>query len=183
MDRLKDLFRGLTGSLSRVGRLPQRKGFLPALRELLRDATSELGTLVLELALVLLEQIVPLLLSSCALRGVLVVHIVDLLGHNEGLLGVETKLLLDVLGIISLQGIAVNTAGSLQLRAEADGCGEFDDRGLVSDFLSLLDSSLDAVQIIVAVLDVLSVPAVCLEALEDVFGEGDLGVAVWLQVS
>jgi hypothetical protein len=88
-----------------------------------------------------------------------------------------------VLGIISLQGIAVNTAGSLQLRAEADGCGELDDGGLVGDFLGLLDSSLDAVQIIVAVLDVLSVPAVCLEALEDVFGEGDLGVAVWLQVS
>jgi len=54
---------------------------------------------------------------------VLVVQIVDLLGNDKGLLGVETELLLDALDVVGLQGVAVDTTGALELRAETNGGG------------------------------------------------------------
>jgi hypothetical protein len=77
----------------------------------------------------------------------------------------------------------VNTAGTLQLGAETDGGGELDDGGLVGDLLGLRDGFLNALEIRVTVLDVLNVPSVGLEALEDVLSEGALGVTVYICVS
>jgi hypothetical protein len=109
---------------------------------------------------------------------VLVVHVVDLLGNNKGLLGVETKLLLDALDVVSLQRVAVDTTGTLELGAETNGGGQLDHGRLVLDLLGLLDGSLDALKVSVTVLDVLAVPAVGLESLGDVLSEGALGVAI-----
>jgi hypothetical protein len=49
---------------------------------------------------------------------VLVVHVVNLLGNGEHLLGVETELLLDLLAVVGLEGVAVDAAGTLELGAE-----------------------------------------------------------------
>jgi hypothetical protein len=92
-------------------------------------------------------------------------------------------LLLDLLHVVLLQGVTVNTAGTLQLGAETDGGGELDDGGLVGDLLGLRDGLLNALEIGVTVLDVLNVPSVGLEALEDVLSEGALGVSVCLALA
>lgn len=133
---------------------------------------------VLVLVSVLLEELVPLLLGSSALGGVLVVHVVNLLGNDEHLLGVKAELLLDLLDVVGLEGVAVDTAGTLKLGAETDGGGELDDGGLVGDLLGLGDSLLNALEVAVSILDVLSVPAIRLESLEDILSEGALGVTV-----
>jgi hypothetical protein len=114
---------------------------------------------------------------------VLVVHVVDLLGNNEHLLGVKAELLLDLLDVVLLQGVAVYTSGTLQLGTETNGGGELDDGGLVGDLLGLRDSLLDALEVGVSVLDVLGVPSVGFEALENVLSEGALGVTVLNRVS
>jgi hypothetical protein len=110
---------------------------------------------------------------------VLAVEIVDLLGDNEGLLRVETELGLDAGDVVSLERAAVDAVGALKLGTVSDDGGKLDDGGLVLDLLGLLDGSLDAIQIVVAILDPLSVPAVGLEALEDILSEGDVGVTIW----
>jgi hypothetical protein len=112
-----------------------------------------------------------------------VVHVVDLLGNNEHLLGVKAELLLDLLDVVLLQGVAVYTSGTLQLGTETNGGGELDDGGLVGDLLGLRDSLLDALEVGVSVLDVLGVPSVGFEALENVLSEGALGVTVLNRVS
>lgn len=117
---------------------------MPALGKVAGQSSCEVLVQVLVLLSVLLEQLVPLLLSSSAVGGVLVVHVVDLLGNDKHFLGVKAELLLDLLDVILLQGVAVHTSGTLQLGAETDGGGELDDRGLVGDLLGLGDSSLDA---------------------------------------
>jgi hypothetical protein len=109
---------------------------------------------------------------------VLVVHVVDLLGNDEGLLGVEAELLLDGLDVVGLEGVAVDTTGTLELGAKTNGGGQLDHGGLVLNLLGLLDGSLDASEVGVTVLDVLDVPAVGLESLGNVLSEGALGVTV-----
>lgn len=168
----------LTGSNGGISRLVDGELLLPALGQLAGKTASEVSTLGLVLARVLLEELVPLLLLGGTLSGVLVVHVVDLLGNGEALLGVETEELLDVLGIIGLEGVTVNTAGTGELGAETDSGGELDDGRLVSDLLTLADGGLNSGEIVVTVLDPLGVPAVGLEALEDILSEGTLGVTV-----
>ena len=135
---------------------------------------------LLVLLTVLLEELVPLLLSSSTLGGVLVVHVVDLLGDVEHLLGVEAELLLDLLAIVGLEGVAVDTAGTLELGTETDGGGKLDHRGLVGDLLGLSDGLLDGLEVGVTVLDVLYVPAVGLESLADILSESALGVTIYM---
>jgi hypothetical protein len=72
----------------------------------------------------------------------------------------------------------VDTAGTLELGTETDSCGQTDHGRLVLDRLSLLDGSLDSLEVVVTVLDPDGVPAVGLEALGDVFGESALGVTI-----
>lgn len=178
VDLLEDSLGQLAGGNGSVGGLVGGEALLPALRKLASKAAGQVSTLLGELLLVLLEELVPLLLLSGTIGGVLVVHVVDLLGNDEALLGVEAELLLNVLSIVSLEGVAVDTAGTSQLGAEANGGGQLDDGGLVSNLLTLADSVLDGLEVVVTVLDPLGVPAVGLEALHDVLGESTLGVTV-----
>jgi hypothetical protein len=168
----------LTRSDSGIGRLVDGELLLPALGKLTGKTASEVSTLGLVLSSVLLEELVPLLLLGGTLSGVLVVQVVDLLGNSEALLRVEAEQLLNTLGIIGLEGVAVNTAGALELGAETNGGGQLDDGGLVSNLLTLANGSLDTREVVVTILDPLSVPAVGFETLEDILGEGTLGVTV-----
>lgn len=131
-----------------------------------------------ELLSVLLEQVVPFLLGSSAVGGMLVVLVVHLLGNDEGLLWVEAKLLLDMLDIVGLERVSVNATSSLELGTEANGGGKLDHGWLVSDLLGLLDGLLDALQVGIAVLDMKCVPSVSLETLDDILSESTLGVTI-----
>ena len=178
VDLLDDSLGELAGGNGRVGDLVGRELLLPALGELASQTTLEVSGLGLVLASVLLEKLVPLLLSGSTLVGVLVVKVVDLLGNDEALGGVEAELLLDGGTVVLLEGVTVDTAGTLELGAVTDGGGEPDHGGLVLDGLALLDGLLDALKVVVTVLDPHDVPAVGLEALGDVLSEGALGVTV-----
>lgn len=74
----------------------------------------------------------------------------------------------------------MDAASSLDLRAEADSGGDLYDRGLIGDALGLLDSSLDRVEVVIAVLDPLGVPPVRLEPLQNILGERDLGITIYV---
>jgi hypothetical protein len=151
---------------------------LPALGQLAGETANEVSTLGLVLGLVLLEELVPLLLLGSTLGGVLVVEVVDLLGDSEALIGVEAELALNALGVIGLERVAVDTTGTGKLGAETDGGGQLDDGRLVSNLLTLANGSLDTLEVVVAILDPLGVPAVGLEALQDILSESTLGVTV-----
>ena len=106
------------------------------------------------------------------------VEIIDLLGNNKGLLRVETEELLDALAVVSLERVTVNTTGALKLGAETNGGGQLDDGGFVGDLAGLADSILDALEVVVTVLDGDGVPAIGLETLGDILGESALGVTI-----
>ena len=114
VDLLEDGLGQLAGSNGSVGRLVDGEALLPALGQLAGETAGEVSTLGRVLSLVLLEELVPLLLLGGTLGGVLVVEVVDLLGNDEALLGVEAELLLDLLGIVGLEGVTVDTAGTLR---------------------------------------------------------------------
>ena len=168
----------LTGSNGSIGRLVDGELLLPALGKLTGKTASEVSSLGLVLGGVLLEELVPLLLLGGTLGSVGSVLVVDLLGNDEALLGVEAKELLDTLSIIGLEGVTVDTAGTLELRAETNGGGQLDEGGLVSDLLALADGSLDTLEVVVTILNPLGVPSVGVEALDDILSEGTLGVTV-----
>ena len=84
-----------------------------------------------------------------------------------------------MLDVVRLEWVTVDPASALELRAEADGGGELDHRRLVSDLLGLLDGGLNALKVVVSVLDPLCVPTVSLESLQNILSEGTLGVAVY----
>lgn len=134
--------------------------------------------LSLVLLAVLGEQLVPLLLKSSALRGLLVVKVVNLLGDSKALVGVEAKLLLELLQVISLQRGAVDSVSSLLSGAKSNDGPELDQGRLVLDLLALLDGSLNAFQVVVAVLDDLDVPTVRLVALGNILSESLVGVTI-----
>jgi hypothetical protein len=73
----------------------------------------------------------------------------------------------------------VDTSGTLELGTKTDSSGKLDDGGLVGDLLGLGDGLLNALEVGVTILDVLSVPSVGLESLEDILSEGALGVTVY----
>lgn len=178
VDLLDDSLGELAGSNGSVGDLVGREVLLPALGKLACQTTLEVSSLGLVLAGVLLEELVPLLLSGSTLVGVLVVKVVNLLGNDEALGGVEAELLFDGSTVILLEGVAVDATSALELGAVANGGGEPDHGGLVLDFLALLDGLLDGLKVVVTVLDPHNVPAVGLEALGNVLSEGALGVTV-----
>lgn len=179
VDLLKDSLAQLTRSNGSVAGLVCGEALLPTLGELARETADEVIMLGLVLRGVLLEELVPLLLLGSTLGGVLVVEVVDLLGNDEALLGVETEERLDTLAVIGLEGVTVDTTGTLELGTETNGGGELDDGRLVSDLLALADGSLDGLKVVVTVLDVDGVPAVGFITLHDVLGESTLGVTVY----
>lgn len=178
VDLLEHSLGELAGGDRRVAGLVGRQGLLPAIRELAGETASQVGVLILVLGGILLEELVPLLLLGSTLSSLLVVQIGDLLRDNEGLLRVEAEELLDVLAVILLERVAVDATSALQLGAETDSGRQLDHGRLVGDLLGLADGVLDALVVMVAILDLESVPAVSLEALHDVLGEGALDVTI-----
>lgn len=55
------------------------------------------------------------------------IQVVDLLGDDKALLGVEAELGLELLDVISLEGGAVNTVCALLEGAETNGGSQLDD--------------------------------------------------------
>lgn len=174
----QDSLRELAGGNGRVSGGVDGQVLLPALRKDTLLAADEVGVLLGELLAVLGEELVPLLLKSSALRGVLAVHVVDLLGDGKGLVGVEAKLLLDLLDVVRLEGSTVDATSALVEGAVANGGAELDHGGLVLDILALLNGSLDAGQVVVTVVDGDDVPAVGLIALDNILSEGAVDVTV-----
>jgi len=177
-DGLKDRLGQLAGSDGLVGSLVGWEGLLPALWKHTRKTTGQVSVGILVLLGVLLKELVPLLLSGGTVGGNLVAGVVDLLWNDEALGWVKTELLLDGLAVVLLEGVTVDTASTLELRTETNGGGQLDHGWLVLDLLGLLDGSLHTLEIGVTLLDVLDVPAVRLETLGNILGEGTLGVTV-----
>lgn len=127
---------------------------------------------------VLGEHLVPLGLGSSTVGSMLSIVVVHLLGDDEALLRVEAELLLEFLDVVSLEGRAVDTSGTLVLRAVANGGLELNERGLVLDSLALLDGRSHGSEVIVTVVDGHDMPAIRLVPLDNVLSEGAVGVAV-----
>lgn len=161
----------------RILRGVDRQALLPALGKIALLATLKVSILVRVLFSVLGDELVPLLLVSSALGGVLAIEVVNLFGDVESLLW-ETPLLLQLLDIVGLQGRAVDTMSTLLQRAETNGGLELDQGGLILDCPALLNGSLHASEVTVTVLDDDDMPAVSLISLDDVFSEGAVGVAI-----
>ena len=98
-------------------------------------------------------------------------------------------MLLDILGIIGFEWVAVDSAGTLEFTSEANGRGQLDDGGFVFDCFGSFNSGLHGIDIMVTILDMLSVPSeissvkslllpVSFEAFQDIFGECTIGVSV-----
>lgn len=115
----------LARSDSSISRSVDGQVLLPALGQITLLSSLEVSGLVGEALGVLGNQLVPLLLVGGALRRVLAVEIIDLLGDVESLIG-EAPLLLELLDVIGLEGRTVNTVGALLERAVADGGLELD---------------------------------------------------------
>jgi hypothetical protein len=177
-----DLLQNSLGKLTRgngsIGRLVGGEALLPALGKLSSKTSGQIGVLILVFSSVFLEEVVPLLFLGGTCGGGLSVQVVDFLGDDEALGRVEAESLLDTLGVISLEGVTVDTTGTLELGTETNGGGDLDNGGLVLDLLGLADGLLDALEVVVTVLDLKSVPAVGFETLQDIFGESALGVTV-----
>ncbi len=155
-----------------------REGLLPALGEIAAETAGQVVVLTLVLFGVLGQELVPLLLGGSAAGGDLVVEVVDLLGNDEALLGVEAPLLLELLDVVGLEGRAVDTVGALVLGTKTNDGVELDEGGLVLGLLAFLDSSGDALEVVVAVIDDDDLPAVALVSLLDILGESQVCAAV-----
>lgn len=168
-----------TGGQALVGRGEGGERLLPALGELAGGDGLVLGPLLGVLLLVLGGDLVP---GGVGLSAALAEGVVELV---VGLLG-DLELAIRPLqvgasggGLVLAQGGAVHVVGvGLVGGAIADQGGHLDERRLVGDGLGGGDGIAQAVQVVVAVLDVLHVPALSLVAGGNVLGEGDLGVAV-----
>jgi hypothetical protein len=91
----------------------------------------------------------------------------------------EIQLLLDVLGVVCFQRVAVDSSGALEFTSEPDGSGQFDDGGFVFDGFGCFDSGFHGVNVMITVLDMLSMPSVTahilpigFETFHDILGEG-----------
>ena len=84
----------------------------------------------------------------------------NVLRHDKVLRGIKAPLLLEVGEVVLLERLAVHVAGALPLGAKANGGRDLDHRGAVLLVLGVGDGRGDGVEIGVAILDVLRVPAV-----------------------
>ena len=168
----------LPGSDGGVGRSVYGELLLPALGKITLQAADEVVMLGLELLAIAGQELVPLLLESGTLGSVLAVKLIDLLRHGEGLVRVEAELLLELLDVVGLERRAVDAVGSLLGGAETDDSAQLDQGGLVFGLLGFLESTLDAIKVVVAVIDDEDLPAIRLVPLDDILGEGLVGVTV-----
>ena len=100
------------------------------------------------------------------------------IGHVEGLLPGPAEVLLGEDDLVLAQGRAVSLGGvGLVGRAKAYDSVDYDDGRLIGDGFGLFDGGAEGVEVL-DIGNTLDVPAVGLEALADVFAEGEVGVAV-----
>ena len=100
----------------------------------------------------------------------------DVVGDLEAAIRVETENLLGGRNLLGAESRAVNPAGVHLGRGRvADDGAHRDERGLVGDLLRRFDRFLDADDVLAALND-LDMPAVCLIARRSVLGERDIGV-------
>lgn len=151
---------------------------LPAVGETALDTTSELGTVLGVLSLVLLEESVPLGVGLLTGLGLLGPEVGDLGRNNKRLLGVEAELGLELLDVVSLEGGTVDVVGAGLGRAVTNGGLEGNEGGLGVVVASLGDGASNGVEVVVTGSDVEDLPAVRAEAGLDVLGERDSGVTV-----
>lgn len=104
-----------------VGRGEGGESLLPSLRKLALNAALDVGGLLGVLGSVVAEGLLPGSLELGSLLGDASVNLLGLVGNGEELLGVEAELLLDLDGVVLLEGVSVNTVGSLVLGSESDG--------------------------------------------------------------
>jgi hypothetical protein len=92
-------------------------------------------------------------------------------------------LLLDVLGVVCFQRVAVDSASALEFTSEPDGSSQFDDGRLIFNGFGCFDSGFHGVNVMITVLDMLSMPSVIsdviahvlpigFETFHDILGEG-----------
>ena len=111
-------------------------------------------------------------------RGHPRVELVDLVGHVELRLERPAQVLLGQLHLVRAERLAVRARRVLLVgRAEADVGAHGDERRPVRLGLGRRQGGVDRLEV-VAVVDVLHVPAVGLEAAAPVLGEGEVGAAV-----
>lgn len=168
----------LAGSDGGVGGGEGGESLLPSIGKLSSETALDVSGLLGVLGAVLLEELVPGSLGLGSLLADLGVNVLGLLGHGEELLGVEAELLLDLDGVVLLEGVAVNAVSSLVLRSESNGSAELDQSGLGLLGLSLSDGLGDATEVVVSLLDDDDLPVVSLEALGNILGESDGGGSV-----
>ncbi len=72
----------------------------------------------------------------------------------------------------------MDTTGTLQLRTESDGCAKLDERWLVLDSLTFLESRLNAFQIMITICNNLGVPAVGFKTLDNILSKGTISIAI-----
>jgi hypothetical protein len=178
VDLLQDSLGQLTRCNGRIGGLVGGEALLPAFGKLSSKTSGQIGVLRLVFSGVFLEEVVPFLFLGSTCGGGLSVQVVDLLGDDEALGRVEAESLLDTLGVIGLEGVSVDTTGTLELGTETNGGSNLDNGGLVLNLLGLANGLLNALEVVVTILDLKSVPAIGFETLHDIFGESALGVTV-----
>lgn len=153
--RLGELSRSDGGVLGGVS----GESLLPTLGKSSLDSSSELGSLLGVLLLVLGEQLVPSGLLLGTLLSDLVVEVVGLLGNGKGLLWVEAELLLELGDVVLLESWMSVTVFSTSLtstvdivststsRTETDGGLEVDNGRSVGALLGLGNSGLDRIKV------------------------------------
>src|SRR5690606_23781904 len=136
----------------------RRQRLLPAFGELAVQSPLQLLALLGEFVLVFLKELVPLLLGGSTLGSGLRICIVNFLRNIELLLRAEAELLLDLLGIIGLQRVTVDTSGTLELGAVTNCSSELNHGRLVRDLFAGCNGLLHSLQISVTLLDADNMP-------------------------
>ena len=126
---------------------------------------------------VFVEHLFPLALGLLAGGNDLLAHCLNFVGYIEGLFIGPVKELLGCSDVVFAQRFAVSGSLALLVGAAVADLGlADDDGGLFGLLLGLSDSGGDSVGVVAVVyLDYL--PAVCEEALGNIFGESDVGAA------
>jgi hypothetical protein len=175
---IENVLRELARSNGGLSGLEGGEVLLPALGELSLETALELSSLLGVLLSVLGEEGVPLVVLLDTLGGLALVESLDVVGDNEGLLGVEAELGLELLDVVGLERSTVDVVATLLERTETNGGLEVDEGRLGLLVTSLGKSTGNGVEVLVTGSDVENVPTVSAEAALNVLSERDIGRAV-----
>ncbi len=176
-EHVHHLLRGLPGGELPVPWHERRQSLVPAVRQRAGHHPLKPGRGIRVRLTVLGEEVVPLSLELFTLGSRLAPVFQRVVRHGERLLR-PAEDLLGLLHFLRAEGRAVGGGGvHLGGRGVADVGPEHDERR--AGFLAPggIERQVDGVEVI-AVIHVLHVPAICLEALAHVLAEGERGIAV-----